>query len=125
MKAYGKKTWLIGDAFWDSHSNGIYPSHESICVLNTSERDAHITMTLFFEDREKKEGFDSFCGAGKTHHIRMDKIVSRTGEKIPQDVPYAVLLESDVPLVAQYSRCDTAQEALTFMTTMAYPVDGE
>ncbi|MBO4407258.1 MAG: sensory rhodopsin transducer, partial [Clostridia bacterium] len=36
MKAYGKKTWLIGDAYWDSHSNGIYPSHESICVLNTS-----------------------------------------------------------------------------------------
>lgn len=123
MKAYGKKTWLIGDAFWDSHSNGIYPSHESICVLNTSDQDAHISMTLFFEDREKKTGFDSFCGAGKTHHIRMDRIKSVTGETIPLDVPYAILVESDVEIVCQYSRCDTAQTALTFMTTMAYPVE--
>lgn len=123
MKAYGKTTWLIGDAFWDSHSNGIYPSHESICVLNTSDKDAHISMTLFFEDREKKTGFDSFCKAGRTHHIRMDRIVSTTGETVPLDVPYAILVESDTPIVVQYSRCDTAQEALTFMTTMAYPVE--
>jgi len=123
MKAYGKTTWLIGDAYWDSHSNGIYPSHESVCVLNTSDQDAHITMTLFFENQPKWEGFDSFCGAGMTHHIRMDRIKDREGRAIPQDISYAILVESDVPIVCQYSRCDTAQEALTFMTTMAYPVD--
>ncbi len=30
---YGKKLWLLGDGYWDSHSNGIFVSHESICVL--------------------------------------------------------------------------------------------
>ena len=119
---YGKKTWLIPDAYWDSHSTGIYPSHESVCVLNTSETDAEIKMTLYFEDREYMPNFNSFCGAKKTHHIRMDKLLSFEGEPVPQDVPYAILVESNVPVVVQYSRLDTAQAEMGFISTIAYPV---
>lgn len=123
MKAYGKKTWLIADGFWDSHSNGIYPSHESVCVLNTSDETAVINMTLFFEDREKMTDFIAYCGAGKTHHIRMDKLKNTKGESVPLDVPYSILVESSIDIVVQYSRCDTAQAELAFMTTIAYPVE--
>jgi len=38
-------------------------------------------------------------------------------------VPYALLIESDTPVVAQYSRLDTTQKELALMTTMAYPVE--
>ena len=72
MKAYGKKTWLIPDTYLNSISKNKNPSHESICVLNTSDVDAKIKLTLFFEDKEKRDDFESFCGAGKTHHIRLD-----------------------------------------------------
>ena len=37
-------------------------------------------------------------------------------------VPYALRVESSVAVTVQHSRMDTSQEALTLMTTMAYPV---
>lgn len=123
MKAYGKKTWLIPDTYLNSISKNENLSHEAICVINTSDTDADITLTLFFEDRECIKGFTSFCGAEKTHHIRLDKIRGANGEMIPRDVPYAVLLESTQPLVVQYSRLDTSAAEMALMTTIAYPVE--
>ena len=123
LKTYGKTTWLIGDAFWDSHSNGLFNSHESVCVLNTSDKDAEITMTLYFEDRDEMGGFKAQCGAKRTHHIRMDKLKATDGRSVPQDVPYAMLVESSVPVVVQYSRLMSSQPELGLMTTIAYPVE--
>ncbi|MBE6952905.1 MAG: hypothetical protein E7452_05050 [Ruminococcaceae bacterium] len=120
---YGKTTWLIGDGYWDSHSNGLFNSHESVCVLNTSDKDATITMTLYFEDRDEMGGFVAKCGAKRTHHIRMDKLISQEGKAVPQDVPYAILVESDVPVVVQYSRLMSSQPELGLMSTIAYPVE--
>lgn len=122
-KAYGKKVWLIPDAFLHSVSKNENVSHEAICVLNTSDLDATINLTLYFEDREKITDFSSFCGAGKTHHIRLDKIRSPKGEGIPYDVPYAILVESNVEIVVQYSRLDTSAVEMALMTTIAYPVE--
>ena len=118
---YGKTTWLIGDGY--SHSNGLFNSHESVCVLNTSDKDATITMTLYFEDRDEMGGFVAKCGAKRTHHIRMDKLISQEGKAVPQDVPYAILVESDVPVVVQYSRLMSSQPELGLMSTIAYPVE--
>ena len=123
-KTYGKKTWLIPDCFLNSVSKNESISHEAICVLNTGDKDATINLTLFYEDREKIEGdFVSFCKAGRTHHIRLDKIVGKSGNKIVRDVPYAILVESDVEVVCQYSRLDTSEVEMALMTTVAYPVE--
>ncbi len=122
-KAYGKKTWLIPDAFLNSKSKNESISHEAICVINTSDVDAEIALTLFYEDRDKVTDFSSFCGAGRTHHIRLDKIRSKNGEMIPRDTPYAILVESNVEIVVQYSRLDTSEVEMALMTTIAYPVE--
>ena len=50
----------------------------------------------------------------------MDRIKSKNGETVPRGVPYAVLVKSNVPVVVQYSRCDTTQPELAFMAVMAY-----
>lgn len=120
---YGKKTWLIPDCFLHSVSLNEQVSHEAICVLNTTDVDAEISLTLFYEDREKITDFVSECKAGRTHHIRLDKIVSKSGNKIIRDVPYAILVESNTEIVVQYSRLDTSAVEMALMTTMAYPVE--
>lgn len=122
-KAYGKKTWLIPDAYLNSISKNSSVSHEAICVINTSDIDAEIALTLYYEDRDKITDFSSFCGAGRTHHIRLDKIRSASGEMIPRDTPYAILIESNVEIVVQYSRLDTSEVEMALMTTIAYPVE--
>lgn len=123
MKSYGKKTWLIPDLYLDSVSCNNQKSHEAICVINTSDEDAKIKLTLFFEDRDCDDSFSSVCLAKRTHHIRMDYIKNPEGKTIPLDTPYAVLLESNVPVVVQYSRLDSSQAELALMTTIAYPVE--
>jgi len=39
---------------------------------------------------------------------------------VPMGKPYAALVVSSAPVVAQYSRLDTTQVNETLMTTMAY-----
>ena len=120
---YGKKVWMIPDNYLHSVSLNDQISHEAVCVLNTSDSDAHISLTLYFEDRDAMTGFNAVCKAGRTNHIRLDKIVSEKGEKIPRDTPYAILVESSAPIVVQYSRLDTSAVEMALMTTIAYPVE--
>ncbi len=120
MKAYGHKTWLIPDAYLNSVSKNENLSHEAVCVINTSDTDAEIKLTLFFEDRDARCDFSSFCPAMRTHHIRMDRLRNKNGEGIPRDVPYALLIESNTPIVCQYSRLDTSAPEMALMTTIAY-----
>ena len=116
----GKCQWLIPDAFYPVKDNGEYVSHEAVCVLNAGEVDAEINITLYFENSEPMEGFKAVCKAKRTNHIRMDKIVSEKGEKVPRGVPYAMLVPSNVPVVCQYSRLDTTQAEMSFMGLIAY-----
>jgi hypothetical protein len=120
----GKLTWLIGDGFIPEKSNGDQISHESICVLNLSEQDAQIHLSFYFEDRDPMDRFESHCKVDRTHHIRLDKLTDRDGRQVPRGVPYAVKVVSSVPVIVQHTRLDTSQEALSLMTTMAYPIDG-
>ena len=118
---YGKNEWLIADCYWpEITTEGHYVSHEAICVLNAGDVDAKIDITLYFEDREPMTGFHAFCGARRTNHIRMDKIVDENGNHVPMGAPYAALVESNVPVICQYSRIDTTQVTETFGTTMMY-----
>ena len=123
QNAYGKKVWLIADGFWHTVSNGIFPSHEAICVLNTSAQKASITITLFFEDKDEISGFETTCPARKTDHIRMDKLINKQGITVPKDCAYAMLVESNINIVVQYSRLDTSQSEMALMTTIAYPIN--
>ena len=118
-----KKTWLIADMYYPSESMpGSVHSHEAVCVLNPSDRDAHIEITLYFEDREPIALQPCVCPARRTSHFRMDTAKTSDGTGVPQDVPYAALVSSDVGIAVQYSRADARQEALAIMTTMAHPL---
>jgi hypothetical protein len=121
-KVEGSKTWFIPDGYYPANSNGLFPSHEAICVLNPAKRDANIEITLYFEERDKMDGFKAVCKAEKTNHIRMDKIKDTTGSGVPQGVAYAAMVRSDVEIIVQYSRMDTSQAEMALMTTIAYPV---
>jgi hypothetical protein len=93
-------------------------------VLNPGKVDAHLNITLYFEDRDKMEGFKAECKAERTHHIRMDKLKNELNQGVPMGVPYAMMVISDVAIIVQYSRMDTTQAEMALMTTMAYAIGG-
>ncbi|MDF2613736.1 MAG: hypothetical protein K0S71_1522 [Clostridia bacterium] len=117
----GKKEWFIADMYWPINSSeGEYVSHESICVLNTSDNDASINITLYYEDRPEVYLETVVCGARRTRHIRMDKIKDQAGSQLEKGIPYAAMVISSIPVIVQYTRLDATQPACTLMTTMAY-----
>lgn len=117
---YGKNVWMIADGYMSDTQKGDLVSHEAICVLNLSGEDAHIELTVYFEDAEPLRGIRAVCKHERANHIRLDKAVSADGRKIPKDTPYAVLVESDRPVVVQASRLDVSQPEYALMTTIAY-----
>ncbi len=119
----GKQTWIIPDGFLQPKSKGDQISHEAVCVLNITESSAVINLTFYFEDRDPMDLFFSECGPNRTHHIRLDKITDQEGNMVPRNIPYAIKVESNVPIIVQHSRLDTSQEALALFTTMAYAIE--
>lgn len=118
----GARIWLIPDGFLPEESSGTQESHEAICILNTSEDDAWLSVSFYFEDRDAIKDVRVLVPAERTRHVRLDLPEHLDGVSIPRGVPYALRVESRVPVTVQHSRMDTSQTALTLMTTMAHPV---
>lgn len=118
----GARVWLIPDGFLPEESSGAQESHEAICVLNTSTEEAGLLISFYFEDREPIKDVRVMVPPERTLHVRLDFREHLNGVSIPRGVPYALRVESSVPIAIQHSRMDTSQEALTLMTTMAHPV---
>lgn len=117
---YGKNVWLIADGFMSNTKTDKNVSHEAVCVLNLSGEKATVKITVYFEDEEPLAGFSAVCENDRTNHIRLDKIVNDKGQKIPKEKPYALLIESDRPVVCQHTRLDVTAPDMALMTTIAY-----
>ena len=116
----GARVWVVPDGFIPEESSGSQESHEAVCVLNTSGDEARLRISFYFEDREPVKDVEVVVPPERTRHIRTESL---DGAEIPRGVPYALRVESSVPVVVQCSRMDTSQAALSLMTSMAYPVE--
>ena len=99
MDAIGKKIWVIAEGYIPSYGNGPEPeftSHETACILNTSNRKANITITIFFTDKDPVGPYHITVDAQRTLHLRFNDL--RTPEPIPTDTDYASVIESDIPM---------------------------
>lgn len=114
--------WYIPDCFWPVKDQGDYLGHEAISVLNTAEKPITAHMTLYFEDREKLDGFVLEIPAERTIHFHTNELKNQDGQAIPRGVGYAAVIECSEPVVVQYTRVDVTQPALAIATTMAVPI---
>lgn len=113
------QTWLIPDAYLPAPGSRPPHGHEAVCILNTSEREAHLELDLYFEDRPPIKGIRVTVGAERSRHLRMDDPASLEGTEVPRETPYAMRLVADVAVSVQYSRLDVSQPNYSLMTTMA------
>ena len=54
-KSIGRKTWAIAEGYIPGWSHGPAPefiSHEAFCILNATDEEAHIELTIYYADRE-------------------------------------------------------------------------
>ena len=114
---YGKKVWIFPDAELPPVGVNLIPGHESIIITNTCDEDAKIKITLFYPDKEP----GSCCTEVAARRVRCLRTNEEKdfGEFTAEfERQYAIMLESSVPVVAQYGRAEP--RAVAFYTTPGY-----
>ena len=120
--AIGVKEWVIAEGYIPPESHGPEPqmtSHETVCILNPSDQDADIEITIYYSDRDPVGPYRVSVPARRTRHIRFNDL--RDPEPIPRDTNYSSVIRSNVPIVAQHTRLDSRQAENALLTTIAFP----
>jgi hypothetical protein len=121
VAAVGRRSWVIADGYRPPGSSGDDPaliSHEAACMLNPGTAHARVTFTVFFSDQEPLGPAEVVIPPRRIRHQDLGAI---PGLSVPAGTDYAVLIESDQPIVVQHTRLDSRQAANALMTTIAFP----
>jgi hypothetical protein len=121
-KEIGATVWVIAEGYIPAESRGPSPemtSHETVCLLNAGDRDAHVEITIYYADRDPVGPYRLTVPARRTLHARFNNL--KDPEPIPRDTDFSSVIRSDVPVVAQHTRLDSRQAANALLSTIAYP----
>jgi hypothetical protein len=120
----GRTKWAIAEGYIPSYSNGPEPeflSHETACLLNTSDKPAEVRITIYFSDRDPVGPYIVNVPPRRTRHVRFNDLSDP--EPIPRGTDYASIITSNVPIVVQHTRLDSRQAENALITTIAFPAD--
>ena len=117
----GKKEWYIVDGYRPAPQpdpKAVYEGHESVMILNPNDKDAHVSITFYFEDRDPIENVVYVVPAKR---IRCFKTHEKDvlGFEIGVGVQYSMQIKSDVGVIVQYGRLDVQQPNMAYMALMA------
>jgi hypothetical protein len=122
--AVGKLRWAIPEGYLPPDSEDkprAYVSHEAACLLNVGDADAHVELRVYFADREPAGPYRVLVPARRTLHLRFNDL--REPEPIPRGTDYSTTIESDVPIVVQYTRLDSRRHDIALLSTLAFACD--
>ncbi|HET7583561.1 MAG TPA: sensory rhodopsin transducer [Gemmatimonadaceae bacterium] len=117
----GRTEWAIAEGYIPGWSHGPEPemtSHETACMLNAGDDDAHVRIMVYFTDRDPVGPYHVTVPARRTMHLRFNELTDP--EPIPRGTPYASVIHADVPIVVQHTRLDSRQDANALITTIAF-----
>ena len=114
---YGKKVWIFPDAELPPVGANLIPGHESVIITNVTDQEATVKFTLLYTDKEPVS-FEAKVGARRVRCLRTNRECDFGPYTAAFEEQYAIMLESDVPVVAQYGRAEP--RAVNFYTTPGY-----
>lgn len=115
---YGKKVWVFPDAELPPVGVNLIPGHESIIITNLTDQEATVTITLIFTDKDPVVVPAALVSSKRVRCLRTDEEKDFGKHTAVFGEQYAILLESDVPVVAQYGRAEP--RTVNFYTTPGY-----
>ena len=121
--AIGHRRWAIAEGYIPEASHGPEPemtSHETVCLLNTSDQDAQVEITIYFSERDPVGPYRLTVPARRTRHVRFNEL--KEPAPVPRGTDYASVIEADVPIVVQHTRLDSRQSANALLSTIAFAV---
>ena len=103
--AYGKKVWIFPDAELPPVGVNLIPGHESVIITNVSDKVANVKFTLIYTDKDPVD-FTIQVEAMRVRCLRTNEEKDFGKYTAKFDEQYAIMLESDQPIVAQYGRAE-------------------
>lgn len=124
MKKIGKLDWAFSGGNIPFDSTGEEPmfnSHDKIAVLNTSEEEAEIEIFIFYENQAPVGTYEVEIKPKRLRKIRINDLIDPEAVRLERN--YGCYIRSNVPVVIQFSRMNTGQNAAAIMGSMAFPTD--
>lgn len=119
--AGGKKVWYFADGYIpEKVNNGSMEAHEALMLFNTSEEEAKIIIDIYYSDRAPQKNISVTVPAERIISLRMDAPSDLNGNVIPLLTQYAVRITSSIPIVCQFGRLDTTQNAMSYYVGIGY-----
>lgn len=115
----GKRNWVFADGDLPPVGDKEPYGHEALMITNLNEEDAKITIDILFEDKEPVKGINLTVPAERVKCIRLDKPIGDINYQIPKG-QYALVLHSNVPVVAVFGRLDVRQPNLAYYSVQGY-----
>lgn len=114
---YGKRVWIFPDGELPPVGLNTIPGHESVIITNTTDKKATVKITLLYTDKEPVS-FSVEVEARRVRCLRTNEEKDFGPYTAVEGEQYAIMLESDVPVVAQYGRAEP--RVVNFYTTPGY-----
>ena len=117
----GKTYWAIAEGYIppdDTDRPPEFVSHETACLLNTSDQEAQVQIMLYFSDREPVGPYHITVAPRRTKHVRFNDL--QKPEPVPRGTEYASTITSNVPIVVQHTRLDSRRTDVALLSTIAY-----
>lgn len=113
-RAHGQTNWVFSAGWIPAASTGPepeYTSRNTLCLLNTGSQETCVRATVFHEDKDPVGPYEIIVPSQRVKHVRINDLIDP--EAVPLDAPYALVLESDHPVVAQIIYLDSRGEHLS------------
>ena len=121
MTIIGRTHWAIAEGYIPKESMSqehAYVSHETACLLNTTDQEARVEITLYFSDREPVGPYKVSIPVRRTRHLRFNDL--QDPAPVPRDTDYSSVIISNVPLVVQHTRLDSRDPRIALLSTTAF-----
>ena len=118
---YSKKNWFFADGYLpEKINNGPMEAHEALMLFNPSSMPVEVRLHIYFSDRAPFRNLALRVEADRVLTVRLDHPDELGGTVIPPLTQYALHVEADAPLVCQFGRLDTTQNAMGYYTGVGY-----
>lgn len=111
----GKNVWYFADGYLpEKVDNGPAEAHEALMFFNTAASDSEVVIDIYFSDRDPIKGIKVNAPAERVIALRLDHPEDLAGTVIPPLTQYALRITSELPIICQFGRVDTTQNAMAY-----------
>jgi hypothetical protein len=121
MKATGRQRWAITAGWIPAQGRGREPeftSRDCLSVLNSGEEVANVRVTVVYATRDQVGPYRLAVAPRRMRQVRINDLIFP--EAVRLEEAYGLAIESDQPVVVQFTRMDTRAKANAGLMTMAW-----